>query len=487
MKPTHAPLPVLVLVLCVGLASAQDRPLSPEQRDYRQGTHVTRRLLHELQFTPLYGPEDFDQYPADTLLVVLGDLGVLEGLDHEAEGRTGRLDRFLSNGGAILIASDLPANGRQNQILFRLGLVYTFSVTTRIKTDNPADRYKDFDDCPYVVPTSKAPADQLFGSGEQQLKHVATNIPSALWRNLDGPKHLPVLAGYPKDCQVIIPGRGEPGPGLSPPLFAVGGEVGFGKVLILADHSVLINMMMIPHDNDNVRFALNTLTWLREGRTGPRTKALFYEDGNINSFFEVPLKEPKLPEIKPEDIPFLIRQGDAILAGLEDDNKFDSGLQQFAPKGSRISELWALLAALGSLALLVYGSWRLLTSGRTSIENGLPTLGRAVDQHTPEVSTLTQRQRELLRSGNFWEPAHVLAQEAFARAAVVVPAGTRLPRIVDQAGFWERWQRRRWVRNLVLLAYGPPRPVSAADWARLPAELSRLVTLLQSGEIALLG
>jgi hypothetical protein len=49
--------------------------------------------------------------------------------------------------------------------------------------------------------------------------------------------------------------------------FAAGGDWGEkgGRILILADHSVFINDMMTPDDNDNLEFASNCLEWLTDG------------------------------------------------------------------------------------------------------------------------------------------------------------------------------------------------------------------------------
>ena len=50
------------------------------------------------------------------------------------------------------------------------------------------------------------------------------------------------------------------------PLFAVGGTVGKGRVLVLADHSIFINRMILPRETGNLEFAANCLHWLRGGR-----------------------------------------------------------------------------------------------------------------------------------------------------------------------------------------------------------------------------
>ena len=36
-----------------------------------------------------------------------------------------------------------------------------------------------------------------------------------------------------------------------------------GRILLVADHSIFINMMMLPTDTDNVEFASNCLEYLR--------------------------------------------------------------------------------------------------------------------------------------------------------------------------------------------------------------------------------
>ena len=67
--------------------------------------------------------------------------------------------------------------------------------------------------------------------------------------------------------------------------------MGNGRVLVLADHSIFINEMMLPSDNGNVEFTYNCLEWLRGDPKDGRNQVLFVEDGTINSRFEVPLKE----------------------------------------------------------------------------------------------------------------------------------------------------------------------------------------------------
>jgi hypothetical protein len=472
MKRTHGFLIPLLLVLCPATGFAQDRVLTADQEAFAQGTHVTRRLLHELGFSPLHRMEDLKADPAHTLLIVLGKFDELKFID---------LNRFLNEGGAVLIASDYPGDPQLNQILFRLAGVTMSNILTRVTTTNPDDAYKMFGDCPFVLPQKGPMAETIFGSGERVLSHVATNKPSALWRDPRLAHSVPILARYPDSCSV----DSYVGPGY--PLFAVGGRLADGKILVLADHSVLVNMMMLPRDNDNVAFALNAFTWLRDGPRGPRNQALFVLDGLIDPTFKVPLKMPRdlpFPEIKAEDLPFIVAQGDAMLAGWEKEKGIDRGVEDLARPYASHPRVWAYVCAACSVLLLSLVSYRVLRSGRHSLESRLPTLDRAIDHQIPEKPVLTLRHRAILRSGNYWEPASALARDAFTRAGVLVSATQSMPQFVARGGFWERRRLCRWVRNLWQLAYGPPRPVDASVWDRLPDELERLTALLRSGDIA---
>ena len=117
---------------------------------------------------------------------------------------------------------------------------------------------------------------------------VASNAPSYLEQR-DGT--LSPLAWLPEDIRresgvLFIPGQTF--------LFAAGGKVGVngGRALVMADHSIFINEMMIQRDDANVEFSYNCLKWLSEaGGNDPRTKVLFVEDGNVKATFEVPLKD----------------------------------------------------------------------------------------------------------------------------------------------------------------------------------------------------
>ena len=55
-------------------------------------------------------------------------------------------------------------------------------------------------------------------------------------------------------------------------------------MLLLPDHSVFINSMMLQNDNANFRFAQNTVRWLTNN--GTRRRVLFLDDGDVVKKFD---------------------------------------------------------------------------------------------------------------------------------------------------------------------------------------------------------
>ena len=139
--------------------------------------------------------------------------------------------------------------------------------------------------CPFLQPVRDANPDLFrnLANGESPLSIVASNAPSYLERDsqLQTP-FLTGLASLPSNCLQ----EGTQSPSNISPLFAVGGDVGAGRVLVLADHSIFINEMMLPNDNGNVEFTYNCLEWLRGDAKNGRNQVLFVVDGQIKSNFQ---------------------------------------------------------------------------------------------------------------------------------------------------------------------------------------------------------
>jgi hypothetical protein len=494
-------------------------------RSYGQQTDAFRRLLFELHFQPLRTFAELQDNPSESLFIMLGDPSCLSKRDFP-EG----LRSFVEQGGAVLVATDYETKDEAGEMLKQLASVRVmgdklyFPFGTELYAGEPF--------CPFVQPiaASTPPGDYtnvlgvlaaLVGAGSrpalfrnplpnQPHLRVATNAPSQLQRlsRWGLPWGIHRLAQLPPGCVepplLIAPtgGRGSP----LPPLFAVGGAVGKGRVLVLADHSIFINRMILPRDNGNLEFAANCLHWLRGGVSTPmealravnspdalkqfagqRNKVLFWDDGKIRTDFEVPLKTvPRKPSLGSE--PAIVAAIDKTIAKLEDNDWFNRKLLDSMDElpGGRKRVLRYALYLLTLAAFLLLG-YRFLWQARHRAESTAPLLAEAVSQHEPKLSLLDQRRRALLRSGNVWETAHRLARECFESAGVPL-AGTMPPRVETKSRNWrQRWRVNRRVARLWHLARGdapvPIPPAALQHWLR---ELEELKTALRDGTIKLM-
>lgn len=466
----HGPsgLAVCLGALAVLLAPAR-APAQAEGVPFREGTHAFRRLLFDLKAEPLGGVDQLADDPRHTLLIVLGETDVLDQVP-------GGLRRFLEGGGATLVATDrhLPED--------RLGPGFGIAVSGRqvraVRSDwFRCPHYREFDECPLVLPAAGA-APALFAG---DLHAVATNRPSYLNVSDPLPPGLNKLAVLPHGCQVQQPGGGWQ-PSFFPPPFAAGGTVGGGRLLVLADHSLFINDMMLQDDTDNIAFTYNCLDWLTAG-TGdgtPRHRVLFVEEGKVQTSFDIPLKEVPLP-IPPLDA--LVPLADDTLYQLERENRFNETLLGLMP----FEQVWAGLVVLASGVLAVYGFYR-LTRARHRVEAAAPLLEAVLARNPPAPSLMAERHRALLGRGNLWEPARALARQCFEAAGLAPPADGRPahPRLRVSGGWWRRRALGRVVRRLWHLAYGTrPAPVSPREFARLPGQVEEVRAALASGALEL--
>jgi hypothetical protein len=463
------------LVLSVVAVAAPPRAVAQTSRPpFGEGTHAFRRILHDLEMEPLDSVRAVRD-PPHTLLVVLGETDVLDQLP-------GGLRGFLARGGAALVATDRQVPVHR--------LLNPFGVTvngTQVRLESGGllspVRYRDFDECPLLQPVRGASPDLLglhvpgVPAGVPLGRVVATNRPSYLTVYPKLPGSLQVLATLPPGCRRAgVNGLDSMSLGLPP--FAVGGTVGPGRLLVLADHSLFINDMMLQPDTDNVDFTYNCLDWLTAGK--PKgTHVLFVEEGDVQTAFDIPLKEVPLP-LPPLDS--LVPLADDVIQQMEAQNAFNEVLLDLVP----FEQLWVALVVLLSGLLAVYGLYRLLRA-RHRVDPAAPLLDRLLAAVPAAGSVMEQRHRALLGRGNLWEPARALARQCFAVAGIAGTDGRPAPPHVRVTGSW--WQQRtlgRLVRRLWHLAYASrPVPVSPQEFARLPAEVEEVRAALASGVLEL--
>jgi hypothetical protein len=463
LRPAAVPAALLLAV-----AAFAALPLHAEAQvdvvPFGQGTHAFRRILHDLDMQPLSKGKDLYKDPSRTLLVVLGDTSVLARIP---EG----LRNYLNEGGAALVATDRHWEWQADS-----GAV----VVRGEKVLNYDDEkvFGHLPECPFVkgIPQRDSPLFRTFDTHSLQpgLHHVATNRPSYL-QNVQLPRGMSYMARFVEGC--VYGGRWQP---REDQFFAAGGDLGGGRLLVLADHSVFINDMMLQDKQfcDNIDFTYNCIDWLAGAGHG-RDRVLFVEEGEIKTVFDIPLsmEEPRLPPLD-AIVPVLNEK----IAELEDKDALNQLLQQLMPARTVLTALVLLLTA----GLAAYGFYR-IARARHRVDPWAPRLDALLRQPATARTLIEQRHRTLLSKGNLWEPARAMIRQAFEAAAAPRPNWqTRAPVVCVDGRWWRARRLKRLVQRLWHVAYGSgPVLVSGREFRRLEANLAAVQAALADGSLRL--
>jgi hypothetical protein len=241
--------------------------------------------------------------------------------------------------------------------------------------------------------------------------------------------------------------------------FAAGGVVGRGRVLVLADHSVFINQMLLQTDNDNFDFALRCADWLSAGEPA-RDRVLFVEDGVVIPRFEFTLQEMPLP------LPPLPPLNELVNQTLWEIER-SGALQRFLYERTTAARVLRFILLLATCGLVLWGL-RGLMRGRYRPQPQLPRLDAELATLTGGGPLLEQRWRALAAAGNYWEAARTVARREWAELGIREAAPAE-PRWAVAGNWWQRRQRQRQLARLWQLAFGPdPVPVRRSELDRLP-------------------
>ncbi len=458
----------LTLSLILASIAVAQEPLLPQagKARFSTGTHILRRCLFERKFQPLRNTGELD---SDSLLIVLGDPAPLATL----ASRRPLLRDFVQQGGAILFATDWEVSPRTERDLPDvLNDLAGVNIYGQVLVNIHSPRcYKNRDYQPFLFPAKGDTPSRLFAGLEVENSNyvrVATDLPTCLTLRKDGlPAGISYLAFLPDGCRI------ENGPPVPPdgtrPLFAVGGEIGKGKILVMADHSVFINSVMAPMDTTNVEFTQNVLKWLSEKDGGRRNKALLFTDGTVENLFEVPVKQNKL---SPRDArAYGVAYIDAALHQWEtrgENGVFNDAINKLLPR------LWPFLTALLGMILFGYLVYRFTWAGSFRREPGLALFSRAVALHRPEGPVLGERHEAQIRDNNFLEEAQAQARTFFADALGLESCPKTMPKVVVRT-WWGRGSLNRMVERLWTVARGKnPKPVTKKQWTALLSDLETL-------------
>lgn len=219
------------------------------QPEWQFGFQLFHLLLEQkgMYSVPDFG-EPMDRRPRQTAVVLLGDLSRVP------TDLRSRLQTFLDQGGVVLVATDQDTRFKD---LFQIS-------DGEFEVDDDESAYQGFRDCP-VVNQLRPDTPVLRG-----VNSVVANRTGEISRMDDRFGIWSILAELP----TVIDQRSRTRSKV--PLIAEwsSDKRGGGRLLVMADHSVLINGML--WHGDNAKLVVNIADWLS---TGDRKEVVFIVDG----------------------------------------------------------------------------------------------------------------------------------------------------------------------------------------------------------------
>jgi hypothetical protein len=486
--PTSLVLFVVLLALAAPTSALAQKP--PPLDPF--GTHVLRSLLDSKHFKPLRSWAELRDAPERTLLVLLGRMRGRDG-DSELNRIPDGLKRFLEDGGAVLLATDQRLQSEQLSSVCGAGVsgspVFAWG---RNQVGSNRTAFELQRESPFVFPFKDAEFPlfvRLQPGAQKGPLRVATNWPSFLERTVGPlPANVKPLAHFPLDS---VFGDWERSVRPVRLVFGLSCEHEKGRLLLLADHSIFINHLMLNQiQDDNWDFAVNAVNWLK-GDDKERNRVLFVYDGTIETKLDdlIRVTPVSLLDIQAG----LVNSANEQLKEIEGKNPWKGANQDTVDTiGQASGRLfgWSprfgfirLLVLLGVLGALFYGLARLWRASFRP-EPHVPLFATAAIRHAPSASALQQRYRHAVQEDNLGDYAHVLAQEWLG--TVYRPEDGHPPRVVAAGGWWQQRSLSNLVRRVWRMAQADvPECMSQREFRNFLADVERLRKALAAGDLRL--
>lgn len=460
------------LLLAPRDAAAQPAPAKPPLEIGGEGTELFRGFLDHAGIKPVTADEysKLKRYD-DVILISLGNHRLAP------DPNLSPLARFpqFAASGSVLIASDTWVEvtldkGTEAERKFLIdGARVQCSVNGSFLREPT---------CPFVVPIRSNGEESIHKIFNGLERPVATNSPSfirpAMWGGLiQFPLARFPSRSVPQGQRFFLPDDAY---------FAVGGEgpdegirTNTNRFLMLADHSIFINQMLIEENTDNLELTYRIIEFL-QGPRKQRKRCAFFYDGQLIDHFDdlrqayAKQNAPTIPQVNlwamQEKLTDL---GNAIIDRLQINNAHNnlllgSGNQDRAL--TIIARFFLILASVVACFFLVRRLWR--TRKPTDIPPP-PTV--AVASSGPP-GVFDRRQKELLRRDNLLEPVRDLVREFFA--SIGVHGEGRMPKVVIADVVRKPDSLRSAIKDFWNIAYGPPRALSVSRWRELEPFFIRL-------------
>jgi hypothetical protein len=229
-------------------------------------------------------------------------------------------------------------------------------------------------------------------------------------------------------------------------------------------------------ENGNNEFSKSCLTWLRESPSGPRTRCLFIEDGDIKNRFALPMPEPPIPPFDQLANTFLHHAND-VINEMEDRNWFNQQLLQGIGK---VPIVVCFLLCV-TTALVIVGLFRLWNS-RARPDPSV-SMAAQVRPFLPRGTAVRQRHSAQIDTGNLYELARDRVRRQFAFLDDAEDhAGEKAPGVIVAPGVAQARRLRREAQRLWTIGYGTkPVRVSRREWSEFKLSLERVVRAAEDG------
>lgn len=400
----------------------------------------------------------------DVILIILGD--------RYGAPNSGRIDPYAylpmaSARGGVLIATDSGLNIQSSNLTTLSG------DGERVICRSARVTHRGEAECPYLVPfeyDSQKETLQVF----RGLKRIATNSPSFLTTNGWGGEFQQPLAHFPPNCSYRL--RERPLPARS--IFAVGGqgpdqnEPFPYRVLVMADHSIFINQMLLEPGTDNLELTYRVIDYLQAPHQ--RKRCVFFENGRLVTHFDdlrqAYAKEHPMPipQIDPARMQALV--ADFVNRGLDfvESEDIPNRMLDRAIGVPRIARFFLIVGSVLASLYLLRRIWRSRNPG------DIPPLPGIAGAPSGPPGVFNRRQKELLRRNNVFEPVRDLVREYFESIGISGGEMTRPPKLVIADVVRKPESLRMAIKDFWRIAFGPPEVLTVHRWRELEPFFDRV-------------
>jgi hypothetical protein len=268
-------------------------------------------------------------------------------------------------------------------------------------------------------------------------------------------------------------------------LFAAGGLYAQGRYLVLADHSIFLNQMLLASTdgvnrlNSNLEFTIACIDWLKG--TQERDRCLFVEDGEVKTDFEI-----HFPEKDESDLAKILKlltfleangNGNKIVAKLEDADFFNSLLRAHYSTREIIRTFIIILVCLSIFMLF----WMTIRN-RSGTDPARALVTPELAAMIPRGDVLHQRFDSLNEVENVYEAARQLIRDFLSGLDAEPDVGGLPPKLVIEDGYEDEDGLRRKLGRLWRIAYdGEPVKVAPATWGVIKQDIKDVLADADDG------